>query len=237
VGDHGEWLALQYLTDIWEVEPSVYPRPLCQPFVPETSSNKIQNSASASAMYITRRAAAVDPTCLADQHRYAAGAELIKVQPTINTQIPETTQPAAFELGPGLTLVGFDVKPLSPANQGGDRDLRDQTQDRKRWHISLYWQASSLIESDYIISIRPLRDGALISDQTGQPFIQDHQPVWNSYPTSRWSPGEVVRDDYVLHLPGEEMPDGAQVVVYRDTASGFENLGEVQLDVATDLLQ
>jgi hypothetical protein len=77
----------------------------------------------------------------------------------------------------------------------------------------------------------------LFFEGTGQPLIQDHQPVWNSYPTSNWSPGEVVRDDFILYLPGEAIPDGAQIVVYRNTASGFENLGEVQIDVATDLSQ
>jgi hypothetical protein len=230
VSDHGEWLALQYLTDVWDVEPPIYPRPLCQPSLPETSSNKDQTLADVSAIYINRRGAAVDPTCLADQHRYAAGAELIQVRSTINTQTSETAQPAVSELGPGLTLVGFEINPSSPANRDGERD-------GTRWHISLYWQASSVIESDYVISMRPLLDGALVFDRTGQPLIQDHQPVWNSYPTSRWSPGEVVRDDYVLDLPGEIIPDGAQVIVYRNTASGFENLGEVQLDVATGLLQ
>ena len=75
-------------------------------------------------------------------------------------------------------------------------------------------------------------------DDIGQPLIQDHQPVWNSYPTSRWSPGEVIRDDYALYLPpGEAPPDEAQIVVYRYTASGIENLGEAQLDLAAYLPQ
>jgi len=56
--------------------------------------------------------------------------------------------------------------------------------------------------------------------------------VWNSYPTSRWSPGEVVRDDYLLSLPHGIVPDGMQIVVYRAAeAGGFENLGVAQLDL------
>jgi hypothetical protein len=74
-----------------------------------------------------------------------------------------------------------------------------------------------------------LRDGALVLDEQGQQAIQDHQPVWNSYPTTRWSPGEVVRDDYVLWLPGPALPDGVQIIVYQATSAGFENLGEAQL--------
>jgi hypothetical protein len=71
-------------------------------------------------------------------------------------------------------------------------------------------------------------------DASGEPLIQDHQPVWNSYPTSRWSPGEIVRDDYVLYLPDALVPDTAQIVVYRSTETGFENLGESQLDLTSD---
>ena len=82
--------------------------------------------------------------------------------------------------------------------------------------------------------MRPLRAGALIPGGDGQPVIQDHQPVWNAYPTSRWSPGEIVRDDYVLDLPGQivpDGPDGAHIVVYRVTAGGFENLGVIDLSL------
>jgi hypothetical protein len=93
----------------------------------------------------------------------------------------------------------------------------------------LYWRANAASDVDYTISVRPLRAGALIPGDDGRPIIQDHQPVWNTYPTSRWSPGEVVRDDYVLSLPGRVLPDGAQIVVYRVIAGGFENLGEATL--------
>jgi hypothetical protein len=92
------------------------------------------------------------------------------------------------------------------------------------------------MNSDYTISVRPVLGGALMRNEIGQPLIQDHQPVWSSYPTSRWSPGEVIRDDYVLYLPpGTAAPNEAQIIVYRSTASGIENLGEAQLAL-TDFL-
>jgi hypothetical protein len=85
------------------------------------------------------------------------------------------------------------------------------------------------MDVDYTISVRPLRSGELIFDQDGKLLIQDHQPVWNSYPTSHWSPGEVVRDDYALFLPEQIVPNGFRVVVYRNTADGLANLAEVDL--------
>jgi len=223
VGDHDEWLALGYLINIWEAEPVIDPRPLCQPYFSDLIENT-QSSHNMSAIYLTRHAAEADPGCLADQHRYAAGANLIRVQPAPNTQLPGTARPTALTFGPELILTGFEIHP--------SRETRLETQDEIRWHVSLYWQAEAPLNSDYTVSVRPLHDGTLVFDENGEPLIQDHQPVWNSYPTSRWSPGEIVRDDYILYLPGEVVPDAAQIVVYRSTSAGFENLGEAQLDLS-----
>jgi hypothetical protein len=234
IGEHKEWLALQYLTNIWGAEPPVYPKPLCQPYTPgQTDETRV--SSDVSAIYLTRRAAAADPTCLADQHRYAAGNTLIQVQAVPNFQVPESAQRVSFEFGSELTLTGFEVQPLK--NSRPKREERLIAHPGAPWHISLYWQASAILDIDYTVSVRPLRDGGLIFGENGQPLLQDHQPVWNSYPTSRWSPGEVVRDDYVLTLPDQIVPNGAQIIVYRDTGEGFENLGEAELILSTNLVE
>jgi hypothetical protein len=46
-------------------------------------------------------------------------------------------------------------------------------------------------------------------------------------------PGEIVRDVYALSLPAEVNPEAMQIVVYRATNAGFENLAEaiVSLDL------
>jgi hypothetical protein len=207
VGETDEWLALQYLVTIWGVQPPVIPRPLCQP-----------DAAGATAVYLTRRAAAADPACLADRHRYAAGATLIRAQADPNTQLPASARPLVIDFGSTMTLVGFETE---------DGALRFPS----RWRLSLYWRAAAKSDVDYTISVRPLQKGVLIPGGDGQPVVQDHQPVWNAYPTSHWSPGEIVRDDYSLDLPGQAIPDGAQIVVYRVTAGGFENLGEATLNL------
>jgi hypothetical protein len=215
VGETDEWLALQYLVTIWGAQPPVIPRPLCQP-----------DAAGATAVYLTRRAAVADPACLADRHRYAAGTTLIRVQTDPNTQLPASARPLAIDFGSTMTLAGFEV------GDGGSRLLAlHAPHPTPQWRLSLYWRAAAKSDVDYTVSVRPLQKGALIPGGDGQPAIQDHQPVWNAYPTSRWSPGEIVRDDYSLDLPGQAVPDGAQIVVYRVTASGFENLGEATLNL------
>jgi hypothetical protein len=222
VGDYNQWLALEYLAYIWGAAPPVYPRPLCQLDPPDR--------VRVSATYLTRQAAAADPDCLADQHRYAAGDTLIRVQSAPNTRLPESARPVTFEFGPQLTLAGFEVQ-RPPQGEPG-RGRRPAPYPPADWQLSLYWRAEAAMNVDYTVSIRPLRDGELIPSEDGQPLIQDHQPVWNSYPTSRWSPGEVVRDDYVLSLPGQVTPDGVQIVVYRSTPEGLENLGEANLTLS-----
>jgi hypothetical protein len=226
LGDYNQWLALEYLTNIWGAGPPIYPRPLCQPDLPGQADNT-RSSPDVSAIYLTRQAAVADPTCLAGQHRYAAGATLIRVQPAPNTQVPESARPAAYQFGPQLTLAGYQVH--RPPQGGPERDGRPASYSQGDWHLSLYWRANEAMNVDYTVSVRPLRDGQLIASEDGQPRIQDHQPVWNSYPTSRWSPGEVVRDDYVLSLPSQVTPNSVQIVVYRSTPAGLEDLGKASL--------
>ena len=169
---------------------------------------------------------AVDPTCLADRHRYAAGANLIQTQEIPNTQLPRTARPVAKKFGSSLRLVGYEIQPTP------DEGLASAS--IAPWHLSLYWQADLPMDLDYTVSVRPLSQGELIPAPDGGPLIRDHEPVWSSYPTSRWSPGEVVRDDYVLPLPDQAIPDGVQIVVYRTSEAGFENLGEAQLDLGAN---
>jgi hypothetical protein len=224
VGEHDEWLALTYLKTVWGARPAIYPQPLCRP---EPGYTPLPVAAT----YLTRQAAAAEPGCLADLHRYAAGAELIRVEATPQLTLPPSAHASNLEVGGGLVLAGYEVnqvpqpitgttgRPVSPA---------------MRWRCSLYWQAKTRPATDYTVSVRPETEGQPIPGADGQPLIQDHQPVWNSYPTSRWQPGEVVRDDYVLSLPGEVVPDGAHIVIYHATPDGqgstkFETLGDLQV--------
>ncbi|GAB4549541.1 MAG: hypothetical protein Kow0063_44380 [Anaerolineae bacterium] len=230
LSEHSEWLALEYLANIWGAEPVVYPYPVCQSDLPGLNQAS-HNSPQVSAIYLTRRAVAVDPACLADRHRYAAGAELIQVRATPNTELPASAHSLSLEFGPHLRLAGFELQPPPDSSLRGAAQPHHLPPAENRYHLSLYWETDAPLSLDYTVSVRLLDDGALILDPSGEPVIQDHQPVWNSYPTSRWLPGEIVRDDYSLQLPGDVTPDSVQVLVYRSTATGFENLGQAELSL------
>jgi len=79
-----------------------------------------------------------------------------------------------------------------------------------------------LVTPDNGLTPRELQVGDLIF-VGGKLFQEDHaHPVWGWYPTSRWLPGEVVRDDYLI--PDSPAYDGLMVLAYWRT-DGVENLG------------
>ena len=107
--------------------------------------------------------------------------------------------------------------------------------------VSLFWQAMEPLKRDYVVSVRPTLKGQLLPREGG--FIQqDHQPVWGAYPTSRWVPGEIVRDDYRLDLgvspgkspekgePSSPQVDGIQIVIYFVENGKVVNVGKA-LDI------
>jgi hypothetical protein len=62
--------------------------------------------------------------------------------------------------------------------------------------LLLHWRARGAISQDYTVFVHVLdAAGNLVAQQ-------DNMPQSGHYPTSLWSPGEVVLDPYVLNLPG-----------------------------------
>jgi hypothetical protein len=136
--------------------------------------------------------------------------------------LPSSAAPLGVIFGDTLTLAGWEPIDLIPP-----AEYRPET----NWQIALYWQAVAPVPVDYTISVRPLVQGQLITGENG-PLIQDHQPVWGLYPTTRWQPGELVRDVVALALPPGTRPDAVQIVVYRATGTGFENLAQATISIS-----
>jgi hypothetical protein len=216
-GDFPEQVALQYLHTVWGVSPGIYPT---EPGDFTSSIGAGQADTRSVSYYMTRRAAAVAPATV-EMYPQAAGEQLIALRPTPRTELPATVSALDLPFGEALKLAGWErvdtayplpgdvASRLSPAN----------------WQIALYWQTSQPLKENYTVSVRPLVGGQLIT-VNGEALIQDHQPVWDVYPTSRWRPGEIVRDVYALSLPVGLKPEAIQVLVYKTTDTGFENLAE-----------
>ena len=186
-----EWVALQYLTEIWRAGPGLR---LVEPGRP--------------AEFITRRAAEASPDLidLETARPQAVGANLIRRLTGLETTLPLSARPVELDFGGLIRLAGYEVV------NGGQR-------------VTLYWTPLATIPVNYAISVRLWQGGELIKGED-EPLIQDHQPVWNTYPTSCWRPGEFIADAYTFSLPPQTQADQLQVVIYQPAATGFANLGE-----------
>jgi hypothetical protein len=207
-----ERVALQYLQTVWQLAPELS--------LVEAESLDSWSLPEDQPWYITRRAAAIAPAVLQkDFSLQAAGQQLIALYPQPLSQLPGTAQPLSLDFGGKLQLLAWEPIP------DRSNEISAQAGLPSNWQIALYWQPYGEVEVDYTISLRLLIAGQPLM-QGNEPVMQDHQPVWGLYPTSRWRQGEIVKDMYVLSLPKGITPEAFQVVVYRTTENGFENLGE-----------
>lgn len=202
-----ERVALQYLRAAWGLIPGLTP----------VDIHDLPPANSVSNLYLTRQAAQANPTLTQRLRPQAVGQQVIALKTAPITNLPPTANPTQLDFGDSLHLVGWE-------------QIQADSQSPANWQIALYWQALAPLNDDYTISVRPLLAGQLLTNGQ-ETLIQDHQPVWGVYPTSRWTPGEIVRDVYALPLPA--LPDAAQIVVYKAAGSGFENIGQQTITLAT----
>lgn len=115
---------------------------------------------------------------LGELHPTAAGA--LAFQPNqLSFVLPPSAVPleATFSAAgkPILKLSGYELNKMTPGEAAVD--------------ITLYWEALGEIAADYTVFVH------LLDPATGQPIAQhDAMPRHNSYPTSQWTPGEIVAD-------------------------------------------
>jgi hypothetical protein len=130
---------------------------------------------------------------------------------------PEFSRDAS--LADAVALVGYDLAPQSP--RPGDVLA-----------VSLYWEALRPLEDQYHTFVHLL-------DAQGQKVAQsDRQPGGVYYPTTLWRPGERLRDDHTLTIPGDAPPGVYSLVagMYALTADGtLEPLGETILVGQVDM--
>ncbi|MCZ7669831.1 MAG: hypothetical protein M5U34_22965 [Chloroflexi bacterium] len=107
---------------------------------------------------------------------------------------PPFTNRLGGTFGNEITLLGYNLEPTIDG-----------------YLLDLIWQAQSTPAADYTVFAHVLHP-----DGTCCAWQQDVMPQQNSYPTSRWLPGEVVVDSYQIMLPDEAEPGeyGLEVGLY-----------------------
>ncbi len=215
LGVHDELLALDYLTTIWGVRPDLRPVGAAEAARLLDQGRVVLSTIQATPIVLQE----VDPAA-----RFtAAGANLVAVRREPERTFPPLQMPVHRAAGDGLILLGASLRqpvrhPALPADFVPSQ------------RIVLYWQAAAPIAHDWSISLRPTRGGAPIL-RDGQVVQVDHaHPAQGVYPTSRWAPGEIVRDEYVIPPTPGPSPDGFLVIIYRALPEGgFVNAAEMSL--------
>lgn len=111
----------------------------------------------------------------------------LSVTETERTFTPPTVETAVNAIFSGeIELLGYD---LAPGVQPNSHDL------------TLVWQALEQTPNDYTVFVHVLN-----ADGTCCLWQDDSMPRQNTYPTSRWLPGEVVTDSYAITLPPDTLP-------------------------------
>jgi hypothetical protein len=210
LGDQEETVALRYLTEIWGARADVAP-------VGAAEARQLLGQGERPLYATVRAAPLVWSEVSPDVHLSSAGLALIELRSAPQSAIPPLTNTVGRDLGDHLRLLGYELH------------VSDAQEESLPPSLSIWWQAAGEITHDWSASVRPTRAGEFIY-QNGQLVQSDHRhPVHGRYPTSRWSEGEVVRDDYALSLPEGVEADGVAVLVYRPLDAGFENLAQVEL--------
>ncbi|HRO91471.1 MAG TPA: hypothetical protein PLC06_13315 [Promineifilum sp.] len=98
--------------------------------------------------------------------------------------------------------------------------------------LTIYWEADRAIEADYSIAVHLVAH----DPPTGPDDVlnqADHaHPVDGWYPTTRWRPGEIVRDSYLLEVPEGSHPAAIRIAMYRnDPTAGFVNTPWLSLPI------
>lgn len=96
----------------------------------------------------------------------------------------------AAELAPGLQLAACEV--MTPELAARDEQLHPPS----GWvHVRLWWQATTTPGDDYIARVQMVGSEGVWGDR----LYRENEPL-RRWPTSTWSPGEVIRDEVDVNL-------------------------------------
>jgi len=127
--------------------------------------------------------------------------------------------------------IGFD---LGNGVRVRDADLSWVGEDGLQ--LTIYWEATQQIHSDYRVAVHLVSKDPPESGQDVLAQADSLNPVGGLYPTSIWATGEVVRDDYALTVPPDTFPIAARIAMYQlEESGGFVNTDWLSLPIPEQL--
>jgi hypothetical protein len=135
--------------------------------------------------------------------------------------------PGVVEMSPKPPLAATDVPADVALDLQNGLEIRSAMVEwmaRDQLLLTIYWEALQAVASDYSVAVHlvahdPPRSPGEILTQADKVH-----PVDGWYPTSRWSPGEIVCDRHAIPVPEGSEPVALRVALYRtDAQAGFVN--------------
>jgi hypothetical protein len=143
----------------------------------------------------------------------SAGDSVVSIaaQPRLSeNDLPDKNQ-AAVPMGSSIDLRGWTVTPI----------------DAKSWQVTLYWQARAKPDRAYSVFVHASDRDQIDSPAAIVAQADTAAPVYGWYPTTLWSPDEIIRDDHVIVAPADRLPKIVSVgLYYQDETGAFHNLGQ-----------
>jgi len=137
----------------------------------------------------------------------------IQTAPQVAEIAPET---AVLDLGNGILIHQADLVRL-PDNQ---------------LLLTVTWQAQQAGLADYSIAVHLVSQDPPAGPQDILAQADSSHPVYGWYPTSRWQPGELVTDHFLLAVPEGAVPQAMRVGMYQSLPDGaFQNTEWLSLPV------
>ncbi len=122
-------------------------------------------------------------------------------EPALRVSVYESAPGPSIQVGDSLTFHGFDISPSTYYYRVP-----------QEMAVTLWWSPDAPLERDYSVSVY------LVDLVTGAPLVQTDGPPAGPFSggqTSAWVPGQLYRDDRVLHVPVEAKGSyQVQIAVY-----------------------
>jgi Protein O-mannosyl-transferase TMEM260-like len=134
------------------------------------------------------------------------------------------------ELGVSPKLTSADVPPGMPVQFGDQIELAASQvrplDNGRALDLTLYWRTIVTPTADYSVFVHASDKDAISSQADIIAQADSAAPVYGHYKTTRWRPGEIVRDDYRVDVPPGVTLRLIEVGLYtRDETGAFHNLG------------
>jgi hypothetical protein len=154
-------------------------------------------------IYFTRK-----PTDLIGTPYLSMAGPLIYLGTAPNFAVPPGIVSLEAHFEDQLELIGYRTEVIPQPTPGGAKV-------GPILQVMFYWRIPQKINWDYALSLR------LLTAEGQEIYRRDAaHPVLSSYPTSLWTPGEVVGDFYELPLPSGHSPLTLQLLPYRTEGPG-----------------